>query len=85
VGGHHQVAGAQLGGQGTGVVQLVLGQAGRDPGGRDRPLAQGVGGRRQQEGRVGTARERHHHPAGGLEVPPQGGQLGVQLVHDLTV
>jgi hypothetical protein len=85
VGGHDQVAGPELGRQGPGVLQLVLGQAGRDPGGRHRPVAQGVDRRGQQEGRVGPARERHHHPAGGVEISPQGGQLGVQPVHDLTV
>ena len=85
VGGHHQVAGAQLGGQRRRRVQLLLGEARGDPGGRHRPLPQRLDGRGQQEGRVGPARERHHHPAGGGEVPPQGGRLGVQPFHDLTV
>ena len=47
--------------------------------------AEGLGGGGQQEGRVGPARERDHDPAGGGQVPPQGGQLGVQLLHDPTV
>jgi hypothetical protein len=77
VGRDDQVAGAQLGGEGTGVGQLGRGQAGRDAGGRHRQVPEGVCGRGQQEGRVGPARERHHQPAGGGQVPPQGGQLGV--------
>jgi hypothetical protein len=82
VGGHHQVADPQLGGQGTGVGQLGLGQAGRDAGGRHRPVAEGLAGRGQQEGRVGPARERHHDPAGGRQLPAQGVQLGVEVHKD---
>jgi hypothetical protein len=81
VGGDHHVPHAQLAGEQARVGQLVLGEAGRDPGGRHGALPQRLGGRRQQEGGVRAAGEGDHHAAGRLQLVAEPPPLAVEGVH----